>query len=247
MITLLLLLVCVVACKSIDTISSLNIEGLDTTTTSDGGIIDERELAYNDRHEELASRFRRGDPAVTRRIITHTPTKRPSARKPSRKPTRKPTTRKPTTRKPTTRKPTTRNPTTRNPTTRNPTTRNPTTGSSILPIGTIFEDATGNVNKIDTATQYTTYNSNGRCTTWPYFQGAGNIFMTAFDTLVLSKNGNKIVGIDMKDKTNTTFTILNNNPYANKCIAAKSNFDTYSNIVGTFKQGDAFQRGDTLM
>ena len=128
-----------------------------------------------------------------------------------------------------------------------PTTPTAPTGSSIIPIGAIFQDATGNINKIDTATQYTTYSSNGACTTWPYYQAPGNIFMTAFDTLVLSKNGNKIVGIDMKDKTNTTFTILTNNPYVNKCIAAKSNFDTYSNIVGTFKQGDAFQRCDTLM
>ena len=67
--------------------------------------------------------------------------------------------------------------------------------------------------------------------------------MTAFDTLILSKNGNKILGIDMKDNSNTTFTILNNNPHANKCIAAKSSFDTYSNIVDTFKQGDKFLAG----
>ena len=116
--------------------------------------------------------------------------------------------------------------------------------NSILPPGTIYQDADGKVYVINTATQYTTYTSDGTCTTWPYYQVNGNIFMTVHGTLSMTKTGSNLVGIDMSDSSNTTFTIITSNPHASKCNATKSNYDTYSNIVDTFQQGDIFQQDD---
>jgi hypothetical protein len=118
----------------------------------------------------------------------------------------------------------------------------PTNTNSILPVGTIYRDADSKVYVINTATQYTTYTSDGTCTTWPYYQ-VGNIFITTSGTLSMTKTGTKLVGIDMSDSRKTTYTIINSNPHVSKCSAIKSNYDTYSNIADTFQQGNIFQQG----
>ena len=208
MTVLLLLLVCIVVCKGIDTrISSLNTD-----------IIDERNLANLNTHHELASRYNHGDPNVIRRKLTRTPTKKPTPTK-----SFKPSTHHVSTRKPTRKAP------------------SPSGGRIILP-GTIFKDATtSTVYVVNTATQYTTYTSDGTCTTWPY-HAYSNIFITATTNFKLSKIGSRIYGIDISDSSRkSTFTILNSNPYANKCISSKSSLNTYSNIIDTFKQGDKYQ------
>jgi len=89
MLALLLLLVCLMVCKSIDTTTTTNT----TDSLSSLPEMSERELAYIDRHIELAPYYRRGNPRIVRRKLTHTPTKRPtkSTRKPTRRPTRRPT------------------------------------------------------------------------------------------------------------------------------------------------------------
>ena len=255
MIALLLLVVFVVVCKSIDT-------SIDTTSISSLNAdisINERNLNLNT-HHELAPLYDRGDPRVTRRKLTHAPARKPptpSKPTPSKPTTSKPTPSKPTTSKPTPSKPTkpqpkptktfkpsTRSVSTRSPTNRptiKPTIKAPTTaGNSIIPPGIIFKDATDLVYVVNTATQYTTYKADGTCTTWPYY-APGNVFMTVAKTYKLSKTGTTIDGTDMSDSSKTIFTILDSNPHANKCINSKSNFNTFSNILDTFKQGDKYQ------
>ena len=237
MMLVLLLLVCVVVCKGIDTINAAD------------SSIDERNLAHLSTHHELASLYESGDPSITRRRLTHTPTRKPTTQKKPTTTKPKPTnsfTQKPssTTTKP---KPTpTRKPTTQNVPTRKPTNKSPTTtGGSIISPGAMFkDDASGMVYVINTNTQYTTYTSDGTCTTWPY-QALGNIYITASKTYKLSKTGNRIDGIDMSNsKLKSTFTILNSNPFANKCINSKSSFNTFSNVLDTLRQGDKYRNDD---
>ena len=222
----LLLLVYVVVCKGIDTINTVD------------SSIDERNLAHLSTHQELASLYKNGDPSITRRRLTHTPTrkstqKKPTTTKPKPKPTPKPT-------NSFTQKPSSRNVSTRKPTNKSPT----TTGGGIISPGTIFKDATGMVYVVNTNTQYTTYTSDGTCTTWPH-HALGNIFITASRTYKLSKTGSRIDGIDMSDsKFKSTFTILNSNPFANKCINSKSSFNTFSNVLDTLRQGDKYRNDD---
>jgi hypothetical protein len=68
--------------------------------------------------------------------------------------------------------------------------------------------------------------------------------MTLSGTLSMTKTGASLVGIDISDNSNATYTIISNNPHANKCNVTKSNFETYSNIIDTFKQGDKYKMDD---
>ena len=220
MIILLLLVVFCVVCKSIDnSIDATSISLLNTDIS-----INERNLNLNT-HHELAPLYDRGDPRVIRRKLTRSPSKpsKPTKTfKPSRrmKPTRRPT--------------------------RRPTSEGT---NSILPIGTIYQDAAGKVYVINTATQYTTYTTDGTCTTWPYYL-YGNNFMIVNGTFSMTKTGAILVVTDISDNSNATYTIINKNPHASKCNVTKSKFETYRSIVDTFKQGDKYKsdyNSDTYM
>ena len=216
MIILLLLVVFCVVCKSIDnSIDATSISLLNTDIS-----INERNLNLNT-HHELAPLYDRGDPRVIRRKLTRSP----SRKSPTPTKTFKPSRRMKPTSKPSIKAPTA------------------IAGNSIIPLGTIFKDATNLVYVVNTATQYTTYKSDGTCTTWPY-HATGNVFMTVAKAYTLSKNGTTISGTDMSDSSKTSFTILNSNPHAKKCISSKSNRNTYSNILDTFKKGDKYQNID---
>lgn len=228
---ILLLLLCVLVSKSIDTINSNAIN--DTTI-----INDVRELAALDRHVELIDRYNNGDRYVVRRKLTRSPTKK--RKSPTKRPTYRPT--KITTR-PTKRPTRARSSSPIVAPSRAPTT-SPTAHNTIIPVGTIFRDDT-TVYVINSATQFTTYTADGVCTTLPYYELSGNIMVNAFTSLLLSKKeDNKITSIDLSNNSNNTFTILNSNPYADTCISTKSRNNTYININDIFKQGDVYYDGN---
>ena len=216
MIALLLLVVFVVVCKSIDT-TSISLLNTDIS-------INERNLNLNT-HHELAPLYDRGDPRVIRRKLTRSPSRKsPTPSKPS-----KPTNTKPSRRMKPTSKPTRRP-------TRRPSRRpiqNPTSSNSIIPVGTILRVDVDTVHVINSSSQYIAYTANGTCTSLPYYLISENVLYNAFTSLLLSKKGDKITSIDMSNNRTSTFTILNYNPYAsNKC--AKT-------TIVSFKKGDIYQ------
>ena len=104
------------------------------------------------------------------------------------------------------------------------------------------DPSSGTVYSIDTTTQYTEYKADGTCTTLPYYVINTNIYMKLTDTIMYTiSSGSKLTGVDLVSNTTTVFNIVTSNPNAATCDSTKSNYNTYSNVVDTLKQGDIYQ------
>jgi len=115
--------------------------------------------------------------------------------------------------------------------------------SQVIPVGTMYQDqSSGTVYSIDTTTQYTEYRADGTCTTLPYYVINTNIYMKLTgSTMYTMRSGGMLTGVDLASNTTSVYNVVTSNPNANKCDSAKSNRNTYTNVVDTFKQGDISQ------
>jgi hypothetical protein len=171
------------------------------------------------------------------------PTSKPTASKPS--PSIKPTESKPSM-KPTTKSSSPPSPPSPLPVpspSQPPPPSTPTSVSQLLPIGTMYNDpSSGTVYRIDTTTQYTEYKADGTCTSLPYYVINTNIYMKLTGTTMYTmRSGSKLTGVNLASNITTFFNIVTSNPNAATCDSTKSNYNTYSNVVDTLKQGNIYQ------
>ena len=92
---------------------------------------------------------------------------------------------------------------------------------------------------IDTATQYTTYTDEGKCVTLPYY-AEDNIYVTLEGSYIFSLDNKNLNSINLYDNSDSNYTIIINNPYADSCNASSAN-TTYTSPASTFEVGAIYQ------
>ena len=172
---------------------------------------DVRELKYydGDRHMELASKYKNGDSSVIRRILTHTPSRKPTSQKSL--PTKQPTTNQ---------KPTQTPP-----------------SSNGLNIDDIFQLSSNSYMKINSKFQFTKYDKVGSkvtCEVVPYYYSSSSFISLGIKAGTLSQSNNgDLLYTSLDDNKAATFKKVSSNPFSS-CKPKSFNF---KNIKSVLKPG----------
>jgi len=176
---------------------------------------DVRELKYydGDRHMELASKYKNGDSSVIRRILTHTPT-----------------------RKPTKKADITHSPSRKQPTTNQKPTQTPPSSNG-LNIDDIFQLSSSSYIKINSEFQFTKYYKVGSkvtCEVVPYYYSSSSFIALSIKAGTLSQSNNgDLLYTSLDDNKAATFKKVSSNPFSS-CKPKSFNF---KNIKSVLKPG----------